>query len=416
MTGVPDHAGELVELAGRVTRVESCTLPEKLAARLDMPTYFECEMTLDGGAGVARILTSRVPDAWLKMPALDEPATTAGVFIKRLPSENDAGKESLYVSREIAWYPKQPNRPYVSLGESVLGDLGVDVGLLDRVQQRKPLSTAESEAFYEMLAAVNRIGANQLIRFAAGDLADVQQVWAAEEQRLTALDHENDLARLQLAHTVQSRAAEGRYSVAPLFNDPQNQVGELVTLDGTVRRATRIDVGSTADMAARNAAARLGIDHYYELDLFTDDSQNNPIVFCVRELPAGFPLGDGLQEPVRIAGFFFKTWSFQSRRAAPPAVDDAAPNDKVRQVAPLLIGRGPIPLAPPDAATSRSIGLIAAGLFVLLLAAVWAAGWWLARGDRRFVASTLAKQFSVPEGQSLDELEFDHSPGPREHE
>ncbi|MEX2092261.1 MAG: hypothetical protein WD971_06270 [Pirellulales bacterium] len=418
-----EHVGEIVELAGRVTRVERHALSAELAARLEMPAYFECQMMLDGGAGMATILTSRVPKAWLELQSLDEPAESAGVLIRLLSSTNGS-TDRLFVSREIAWHPKQPHAPFVSLGESVLGELGVDVGLLDDVRQRRPISAAEREAFYQMLDASGRIGTNQLTRFASQDLDAVEKHWAAEEQRLAATlkdsppgGNPRDRVRLQLAHEVQARAAKGQYSVAPLFNDAENRVGELVTLDGAARRVTRVDVGTSADGTTSDVARRFGIDHYYEIDVFTEDSQNNPVVFCVRELPPGFPLGDGLQEPVRIAGFFFKSWSFQSRRATlPDAQVDAAPAGDMRQFAPLLIGRGPILIDEADASASDSTGLIAAGLFVVLLGAIWAAGWWLARDDRRFVETTLAKQFSLAEGESLNDVDFDLSESTREHE
>ncbi len=418
-----EPTGELIALAGHVTKVERRELPTDLAAQLEMPAYYECQMTLDGGAGAATILTSRIPKAWLAMPSLDEPAVAAGVFIKSLSAENGSAAR-LFVSREIGWHPKQPQAPYVSFGKSVLGELGVDVGLLDGVRQRRPISGTEREAFYQMLDAAGRIGTNQLTRFANQDLDTVQKRWAAEEQRLAAALKDSpagadprDRARLQLAREVQSRAANGQDSVAPLFNDAENQVGELVTLDGTARRVTRVDVGKSPDGTTSDVARRFGIDHYYEIDLFTDDSQNNPIVFVVRDLPPGFPVGDGLHEPVRIAGFFFKSWSFQSRRATlPDAQVDALAAGDLRQFAPLVIGRSPMMLELAESTAFESFGLIAAGLFVLLLGAVWAAGWWLARDDRRFVETTLAKQFSLAEGESLNGLDFDLSPSTRENE
>ncbi len=218
-----------------------------------------------------------------------------------------------------------------------------------------------------------------------------------------------------MAHEVRARAAKGQYSVAPLFNDAENQVGELVVLDGTARRVTRVDVGKSPDGTPSDVARRFGIDHYYEIDLFTDDSQNNPVVFVVRELPPGMPIGDGLHEPVRIAGFFFKSWSFQSRRATLPADAAAAvPAGELRQFAPLVIGRRPILIGADEASATESIGMVVAGLFVVLLGVIWAAGWWLARDDRRFVETTLAKQFSLAEGESLNSIDFDLGEGPRD--
>jgi hypothetical protein len=409
-----EHTGELIALAGRVTKVESHELPAELATRLEMPAYYECEMTLDGHAGQATILTARVPKAWLEMQVLDEPAAASGVFI-RLLSDDQQSPHGLFVSREIAWHPIEPNVPFVSLGKSILGQLGVDVGLLDLIRQRRAITSAESEAFYKVLGAAGRMGTNQLDRFARQELPFIAQRWAQEERKLA--ESAADPARLQLAREVQARAAKGLYSVAPLFNDASNQVGELVSLEGTVRRVTPIDVDKSTGNTVSDVARRVGTFRYYELDLFTDDSQNNPIVFVVRELPPGFPNGDGLHEPVRIAGFFFKSWGFQSRRATLPDAEVAAhAAGDLRQFAPLVIGRSPLSLELTDASATDSFGLVVAGLFVVLLGVIWAAGWWLARDDRRFVESTLAKQFSLAEGESLNGLDFDLSPSTRENE
>ena len=175
-----------------------------------------------------------------------------------------------------------------------------------------------------------------------------------------------DRPRQQLAREVQARAAKGLFSVAPLFNEPANQVGELVLLEGTVRRVTRVDVGKTSDGAASDVARRFGIDHYYELDLFTDDSQNNPIVVCVRELPPGFPVGDGLHEPVRVAGLFFKSWSFESRRATLPIAPDgsATPAATCDNSPRCVIGRGPVLLEVADASTTAYASYDCGGVFV----------------------------------------------------
>ena len=37
------------------------------------------------------------------------------------------------------------------------------------------------------------------------------------------------------------------------------------------------------------------------------------MVCCVNELPAGFPTGDMIREPVQVVGVFFKSWLYRSR-------------------------------------------------------------------------------------------------------
>jgi len=409
VTDQPDeHRGELIELAGRVRQVRRQTLPPDVAARLELPAYVECQLAVDGG-GTATIITARIPNAWKEMEALDEPATASGVFVKRLPRDGDP-TAALFVSPEIAWHPREVREPYVSFGQSLLGELGMDVGLLDTVEQRRSINAIEREAFYQMLDAAGRAGATQLIRSATGNLAAVGKQWAAEADRIRALARQSSAAtdeadrkRLMLAHEVDRQAGEGRYSVAPLFNDPQGQVGELVALEGVARRAVRIDVGTSPDGTPSDVRRRFGIDHYFEMDLFTDDSQNNPVVFCVRELPPGFPTGESIREPVRVAGFFFKSWSFRSRRADSAMADDGEAAG-TRQFAPLLVGRGPIWIETPNPTGTGRIGWIVGGLFVLMLAAIWVAIWWFGRAGRRSQVRLLPERLSLPDGQSLDDL------------
>jgi hypothetical protein len=401
-----EHRGELIKLAGRVQQVSRRTLPPDVAARLELPAYVECQLAVDDGGGVATIITARIPNAWTEMEPLDELATASGVFVKRLPAEGEKSA-ALFISPDVAWHPHEVREPYVLFGQSLLGVFGMDVGLLDTIEQRRSIKATEREAFYQMLDATGRAGANQLIRSALGNLEAVGREWSAEAGRIRALAGQSSGAaddaerkRLILAQEVERRVGDGRYSVAPLFNDPENQVGRLVALEGVARRAVRIDVGTMADGTPSDVRRRFGIDHYFELELFTDDSQNNPVVFCVRELPPGFPTGESIREPVRVAGFFFKSWSFRSRRAG-EVVPDGGAAVGTRQFAPLLVGRGPIWLQTPSPAGTSRMGLIVGGLFVVLIAAIWAAIWWFGRGQRRSPERELPERLSLPDGHLL---------------
>jgi hypothetical protein len=196
----------------------------------------------------------------------------------------------------------------------------------------------------------------------------------------------------------------GKFSVAPLFNQPEEQFGRLMVLEGVARRAIYVDVGADRDpVANRDVRDRFGIDHYYEVDIFTDDSQNNPIVFCVRHLPAGFPTGETISERVRLAGFFFKTWAFRSRRTTERA-GEGGPANRPRQLAPLLVAREPTWLQAPTPASNRVAGLIAGGLFLLALVVVWLGVLAWGRSDRRFRRQVIEKLYSPEAGMSLDDL------------
>jgi len=231
------------------------------------------------------------------------------------------------VSARVAWYP-----------DNLLGRLGMDVGLLDTVLNRTPITGEEREAFYQMLAAVGRARPGELLDQAEADLHG------------------------------QGQAA---CSVVPLFNQADDQLGRLVVLEGVVRRAIRIVVDQP------DIVARLGIDHYYEMDLFTDDSQGNPLVFCVRELPDGMPPGDSgpYAYRVRVAGFFFKTWAYHSSEA----LESDRSGTPARQLAPLLIGRQPR-LCPEPVPQFDLVGRgVLIGLFVFGMGAAW---WAILRMNR----------------------------------
>src|SRR6185437_982655 len=173
-----------------------------------------------------------------------------GLFV-RLDGDDPASP--VLVARRVSWYPN-----------SILGDLDMDMGLFDELSTRPDLTGHDRECFYQLLAAVGRTQTRQLLRAVPQD-----------------------------AHNAK---------VEPLFNQPKTQRGRLVELTGTARRAVPCLVED------RDIVARFGIDHYYEVDIFTADSQDNPLTFCVRELPKGFPTGDNISEPVSIAGFFLKKW------------------------------------------------------------------------------------------------------------
>ncbi len=65
--------------------------------------------------------------------------------------------------------------------------------------------------------------------------------------------------------------------MVPLFNEPASQRGRLVLLSGSARDVLRVDVPD------RDIQERFGIRHYYQVHLFTDDSQGNSLIICVRE-------------------------------------------------------------------------------------------------------------------------------------
>ena len=368
-----EFRGSIYLLRGRVIEVERLHAPTDAAQRYELFTYFRCLMQLDAPRRTAVIYTEHVPKAWMKGAKPNARGGAQGVFLK-LGKPDDGRPAPVFAAQRLAWYKDDP-----------LGNLGMDVGLLDKVQDRRPLSAEETNAFYQMLAAVGRASPGELILEAEAALPKLPRTWRR-------VDSDGELC----------------YSVVPLFNNPKASRGRLVELFGTARRVEEIYVNDP------DIVARYGIDHYYQISLFTDDSYNLdpervkqkkqfpagtpcPLTFCVRELPEGMPYGNlpRYGESIRIAGFFLKDWSYDV-----PKVYDSSlkPDDQLPgiQYSPLLIGRGliwyPAPKSTESGWATLVIGVVLVGFVVI----VWAAAWQNRRQAKQW------EQQAVGEVSSLD--------------
>lgn len=382
--------GSLVRLRGKVTAVEQVKLSPEEQARLEQPAYYVCVIELNAGTK-AKVLTLEVPSLWLTANELRQPVSCEGIFIQQPLEPSDSSASPWVVAPAIRWLPTKVDPPLVNFGQAVLGGMGYDVSLLDKFADGKPLTRDESVPFYTTLAAMRETSPGQLIRAARGNRLPYAKRWAAELKDKTS-------PRRRLAAAVLLQADKGQYAVAPLFNDADEQQGQLFNFVGTCRRAVRIDLSLDRTGKPSRTPEVFGIDHYYELELFTEDSQNLPLVFCVLDLPAGFPTGEGLRERVNIAGFFLKRWAYRTRQA------DADNEREVdtRRLAPLLIGAGPLWIPEEDAGASETQQLIAGGAFVAVLGLIAAALWWQNRRDREFEQTTLARMQAIDSGEKIE--------------
>jgi hypothetical protein len=384
------YRAELIWFAGRVVHVEQVRLAEHDAARLEMQDYHLCDIITDEGNVLTEVITGNVPRAWLGVENLDEPVAVSGIVLK-CSSDNPTTSQLVVVAPHVAWYPTAASPANPSFAQAVLGSCGFDVGLLADIRNSQAIRGEEREAFYQMLFSMSHVGPQQLIRFAERNLSWFAKRW---EEKL-----EVD-PRDRLAQAVVRQAEQGQFSVAALFNDADSQIGNLVVLEGVVRRAVRIEVGSTGSGQLSDIARRFEIEHYFELDLFTEDSQNHPVVFCVLDLPSGFPVGAKIHEPVRMAGFYFKSWLHHARQGKEAEQRSASR----RQLAPLLISPGPVWIKDAVGQASVVTSLIAGGIVVLAFVGVWVAVWWFGRSDREFHRRAIATQYALPQGESLDDL------------
>ncbi len=361
-----NEAGQARSVSGRIVRRSPRQLSDDVARRLGFDQLTEVAIDADG---------------------LQEIILVPGAFPSFLPNGGDGAEvhvvgvaigmpSTALVAPRLQWTPTDVDYPEVNLGESILGAAGYDVATLHGIADARPIRGSEREPFFDLLAISGRQDTQSLASAARDNLPQIAALWRNEIEKANPVDRK----RVLMAKRAAEAAEAGRFSVAPLFLDAAQQRGELVTLDGVARRAVRVETGLDAEGRPSDVPTRWGIDHYYEIDLFTEDSENLPLVFCVTGLPEGFPVGDDIRQPVRVAGFFFKRWLYQSRRPAPPRPSKLGLLHDPLQAAPLLVGPPPIMIERTATAPSDTWQMFAGGGFVLLLAGVW---YYLWRASRR---------------------------------
>ena len=371
------NRGQFYRLSGRATKAGVVRLDKETAMRLEMDRYYRCEVTLDSGR-LAVVFAERVPENWKLDKPIDHRASAFGMFLKFAGEEND-NPLPVFVAPRLAWHPPTP-----------LGDLDMDVGLLDDLIDRAGLARVrrkaledsddleyrraarEREAFYAMLAAAGRTEPGELLRQA-------DELLAEAPEKLKRKDADE-------------------FSVVPLFTEAAKQRGRLVVLTGYTRRVVKVRVEDP------DIVARFGIKHYYELEMFTADSQQNPVAFCVRELPRGMSTSEGSQatENIRVAGFFFKTWAYSV--PTPADESESSRRGRRRHPAPLLIGRDLVWYPAEETPVNPLIGIVAGGLFALVLAGIWIGLWRYGRGDKAFHDRAIRTARGMDSGISLDEI------------
>jgi len=404
----PYELGDLLEVHGTIMSVQALPVPPQLAEHVEWKRLYLCQKRLLMNSGwdsdAATILSTHIPNAWQAKQSFHGSFSARGVLVQF----SGIGKSPLLLTNHIAWHPGEDSPP----GLRLLAKHGMDVALLDEVRHRqpfvKPTISREGEAFYAALAAIGKMDSGEIATAAIDALPSVVATWRARQPELLR-EHrdletkqaqttdaaakaklEQELKRVKnqraLAATVVKQGDAGRSSVAPMFLQPGEHVGQLFVFDGTARRAVWIAAPEENDL-----------DGYFELEVYPTESRllnNQPVVCCMRKLPAGFPTGDEIRAPVRVAGAFFKLWRYRSREIRQSRdVQTGAGQTSTGQTGeqrplytPVLLGRSPVWIQP--VASSGSRGPLWAGMgFLAVLLALWVGMAWLARRDRATRAS-----------------------------
>ena len=352
-------------LDGQLLQVQSVRLDPDDATRWGFDQYYRLSIRVEEFSQPLELLVRKIPESWTA-EIVDQPIGAHGLFV-RIARGEDASDKPIFAASRVSWFP---DRVDPSLGVDAshvrLAELRMDFSLFEDVRDRIGLVSADRECFYQLLAAVGRSDPDLL-----------------------------------------ESAAKSTSSIKPLLTDYRSQRGKLVAFDGRVRRAVKISVND------EEIQQRFGFDHYYELNVFVEKSvkikrnlqdqegkiyHQFPVVFCVRRLPEGMPVGEEVNERVRLTGFFFKLYAYRSEFTE-------TADGRGRQYSPLLVGLAPrwIPYARPS---SPRLGILFGGLFIVALVGIWYGLWKYHRGDESFRRSTLSRQFDLTPDQSFDDLEM----------
>jgi hypothetical protein len=390
------HRLDVIPLEGRLTGVAKMDVPPDLAVRLEFKHYYLARIDLPDLGYVALIAIRRVPEYWLTAAELSEPVNLDGIFIKVLSDETETKPQLLFASRRIRWLPDHAiPELHIGADQLRLAELGFDLSLLEdlRTSNKQPIGDLDREPQYQLLDLVGRVPVSKL---------------ASNPQK--------------------------EIDIVTLLKEPEKHQGELMSVKGHARRITKVVVDDP------DIRARFGIDHYYEIDIAVDlkektirfihdkkggekkveknknaeDKQaagnsaenkpgndaeapsktkeppedgpifNNdyPVTVVVRELPPDLKPIDATRQLVRVDAVFMKTWAYRNNYMAQF-------NDK--QVAPLLVGRIPHRVLPPQVYNWVSDVLVGFAITVAALV-IGAVFWWFRSADQHI-------------RQTLDELD-----------
>ena len=188
------------------------------------------------------------------------------------------------LASRVGWFPT----------DAPLGRLGVD------------LSAFEGAPIYPIRALTaekdptRRREIARTLRWTSADVRPFYETLAAV-RRDSRRDEKTVLA-------PDSRFASESEKIVSLFNRPERNQGRVVKLRGRVRRANLVLVDDS------DVVASTGVDRYYQLYLFANDSQGWPLVLCVPELPDGLKVGGGMEyrREIEFVGAFTKTWAYKT--------------------------------------------------------------------------------------------------------
>lgn len=343
---LPTAAGDtLVKVVGRAVFVA----PQPLSAEQAVVAgsdHFDLVRVVTAAGGIVDVIAEAAPRAWPRWQVIDEPAAVIGLPVAAGGGPAPKAAEGtwpadpaalLVVAPRVSWYPP-----------TMLGGLGMDYATFDTVADGQPLVAGDTEAFYGLLAAAGAADPAVLAATSTPDivtLIDPKQQWFAKHR------------------------------------------GDVVTIEGTARKITRIAID---DPTRRR---QVGADHYWELYVFVPTpliqidkklQDDFPVVCCVRSLPEGMPTGDRVGERVRITGFGLKRYGYQLPAVKITSSQGDSEQKARRRETPLVVASSlSWSPAPSPQRTITTLGWVFLSIAAAIGAGLALAAWAFTRDARR---------------------------------
>ncbi|WP_233214527.1 LapA family protein [Rhodopirellula bahusiensis] len=346
----PISIGDAIDIEGTIESFQFVAVPDELTEFLGMRQLVELSLVDEAGSPML-VVAAPLP----KQVAVGDQLSGVGVS---LHDGSEPPAVAIAVAGNLRWRPAQPE----SLGWQVLSEMDVDITRLPEITalSRRPLMDADSEVFFSIIGAADRAGS-----------------MPANEEPLGPI-------------AAAMRAAVVEVSPTDLLKEPEKWMGQWIGIDVETVRWTRVSV------ELDDRAREVGSDHYYQIDaigdlgnvqlkIATEDGgvvtmeNRYPVTLVAAELPAFLAdekaLSRTISKPVRVEGFFYRLWSYES---------DFMASHGGKQFAPLLIaGRwadrtsaSKDPIGVSWIGTFAAVGVVASILAALLYA------WFNRRGDR----------------------------------
>ena len=365
--------GAFMRLTGRVKSIEKISVPENFRQRFGFNHFF-C-VTLRDGDESFLVYCRLLPVGWGRLPTGDDGpwASTSAMFVKLGAYASTASDAPLVaVTNTLAWHPRQIDLDNgITVDHVRLASLGMDINQFSFVEDRTSLTASDRECFYQLLDVAGRVPQRESMH-AAVDPVDV----------------------------------------TTLLQNPESHRARHYAVVGTVRRAVRIQVEDI------DIVTRFGIDHYYELEVFTSpnvtvrfvDEQGDdkvfsryPVVVCMRDVPDWLPLGEGVYANVVVSGFFLKHWAYRTPYMSAGTSRGAAER---LQISPLLVGTR-VTSYSPALKSNGYFGFVGGTLFTLgLLAMAWLV-WKSEKSNREFRRKRLSRSdVDLDFGDDVDQSEM----------